>query len=162
MAVPSSQNTNLLTYLPSSQNKEPWFGHIDMTSARSLVAQYCDTGTLKPVLNWANVSSPEHTLDSSTNYDLFFNWTFSSLKMVQTVRQTLLRSQLTCNEMQVSARTCGRQHDRKCRLKSSQYTLIIPHRVIQLTTISFWVPETRLCLPQVNKLKRFLRSKWRT
>ena len=27
----------------------------------------------------------------------------------------------------------------KCRLKSSQYTLIIPHRVIQLTTISFWV-----------------------
>ena len=49
-----------------------------------------------------------------------------------------------CNEMQASARTCGRQHDRKCRLKSSQYTLIIPHRVIQLTTISFWVPETRL------------------
>ena len=48
------------------------------------------------------------------------------------------------------------QHDRKCRLKSSQYTLIIPHRVIQLTTISFWVPETRLRLPQVNKfpLKR--------
>ena len=36
----------------------------------------------------------------------------------------------------------SRQHDRKCRLKSSQssqYTLIIPHRVIQLTTISFWV-----------------------
>ena len=43
------------------------------------------------------------------------------------------------------------QHDRKCRLKSSQYTLIIPHRVIQLTTISFWVSETRLRLPQVNK-----------
>ena len=43
------------------------------------------------------------------------------------------------------------QHDRKCRLKSSQYTFIIPHGVIQLTTISFWVPETRLCLPQVNK-----------
>ena len=38
--------------------------------------------------------------------------------------------------------TRSRQHDRKCRLKSShssQYTLIIPHRVIQLTTISFWV-----------------------
>ena len=47
--------------------------------------------------------------------------------------------------MQASARTCGRradrQHDRKCRLKSSQYTLIIPHRVIQLTTISFWSPR---------------------
>ena len=38
--------------------------------------------------------------------------------------------------------TRSRQHDRKSRLKSSQssqYTLIIPHRVIQLTTISFWV-----------------------
>ena len=36
----------------------------------------------------------------------------------------------------------GRQHDQKCRLKSSQYTFIIPHRVIQLTTISFWVSES--------------------
>ena len=57
--------------------------------------------------------------------------------------------------MQASARICGRrrsrQRDPKCRLKSSQYILIIPHRVIQLTTISFWVPETRLCLPQANK-----------
>ena len=49
--------------------------------------------------------------------------------MVRTV-QTLLHSQLACNRMQASARTCGRraadsmtgsrQHDRKCRLKSSQ------------------------------------------
>ena len=70
--------------------------------------------------------------------------------MVRTV-QTLLHSQLACNEMQASARTCGRQHDRKCRLKSSQYTFIIPHRILQLTTISFWVSETRLRLPQVNK-----------
>ena len=45
----------------------------------------------------------------------------------------------------------SRQHDRKCRLKSSQHTLTIPHRVIQLTTISFWVSETRLRLPQVNR-----------
>ena len=104
----------------------------------------------KPVLNWANVCSPEHTSDTSTNYDSFLNWTFSSPNMVRTV-QTLLHSQLACNEMQASARTCGRQHDRKCRLKSSQYTLIIPHRVIQLTTISFWDSETRLRLPQVNK-----------
>ena len=41
--------------------------------------------------------------------------------MVRTV-QTLLRSQLACNEIQASARTCGRrssrQHDKKCRLKS--------------------------------------------
>ena len=70
--------------------------------------------------------------------------------MVRTV-QTLLHFQLACNEMQASARTCDRQHDRKCRRKSSQYTLIIPHRVIQLSTISFWVSETRLRFPQVNK-----------
>ena len=38
--------------------------------------------------------------------------------MVRTVRRTSLRSQLACNEMQALARTCGRQHDRKCRLKS--------------------------------------------
>ena len=53
------------------------------------------------------------------NYDLFLNGTFSSPNMVQTV-QTLLHSQLACNEMQASARTCSRQHDQKCRLKSSQ------------------------------------------
>ena len=29
--------------------------------------------SLKPVLNWANVYSPEHTSDSSTNYDSFLN-----------------------------------------------------------------------------------------
>ena len=33
----------------------------------------------------------------------------------------------------------------------SIYTFIIPHRVLQLTTILFWVSETRLRLPQVNK-----------
>ena len=40
--------------------------------------------------------------------------------MVRTVGRTLLRSQLACNEMQASARNCGRQHERKRRLKSSQ------------------------------------------
>ena len=64
--------------------------------------------SLKPVLNWAHVCSPEHTSDTSTNYDSFLNWTFSSLNMVRTV-QTLLHSQLACNEMQASARTCGRR-----------------------------------------------------
>ena len=63
---------------------------------------------LKPVLNWTNVCSPEHTSDTSTNYDSFLNWTFSSPNMVRTV-QTLLISQLACNEMQASARTCGRR-----------------------------------------------------
>ena len=77
--------------------------------------------------------------------------------MVQTV-QTLLHSQLACNEMQASAQTCSRraadsmlEHVGESQVKSSQDTFIIPHRVIQLTTISFWVSETRLRLPQVNK-----------
>ena len=29
--------------------------------------------SLKPVLNWANVCSPEHTSDTSTNCDSFLN-----------------------------------------------------------------------------------------
>ena len=29
--------------------------------------------SLKPVLNWANVCSPEHASDTSTNYDSFLN-----------------------------------------------------------------------------------------
>ena len=77
--------------------------------------------------------------------------------MVRTV-QTLLHSQLACNEMQASARTCGRQHDRKCRLKSSQssqYTLIIPHRVIQLTTISFWVLRDKAVPSTSQQINKF-------
>ena len=87
---------------------------------------------------------------------------FSSPNVVRTVRRTTLHfSTGLYNEVQASALTCGgkrsRQHDPKCRLKSSQHTLIIPHRVIQVTTISFWVPETRLRLPQVNKWVSSLR-----
>ena len=38
----------------------------------------CRTGdskpvSIKPVLNWANVCSPEHASDTSTNYDSFLN-----------------------------------------------------------------------------------------
>ena len=51
--------------------------------------------------------------------------------------------------MQASARTCGRraadsviQNVGLSPVRSSQYTLIIPHRVIQLTTASFCVPPT--------------------
>ena len=29
--------------------------------------------SLKPVLDWANVCSPEHTSDTSTNYDSFLS-----------------------------------------------------------------------------------------
>ena len=31
------------------------------------------SATFKPVLNWANVCLPEHTSDTSTNYDSFLN-----------------------------------------------------------------------------------------
>jgi len=37
------------------------------------------------------------------------------------------------------------------RSARSSLHFFIPHSVIQLTTVSFWVPETRLRLPQVNK-----------
>jgi len=76
-----------------------------------------------------------------------------SPNMVRTV-QTLLHSQLACNGMEASARTCGRRavFSKIENVGSSrQYTFIIPHRVIEVTTISFWVSQTRLLLPQVNK-----------
>ena len=109
------------------------FGVLQQFSLHQVKRERCQLKTdgqelVKPILNWVNVCSPEHTSDTSMNYDSFLNWTFSSPNMVRTV-QTLLHSQLACNEMQASARTYGRHHDRKCRLKSSQYTLIIPHRV---------------------------------
>ena len=34
------------------------------------LSRRCLTLCIKPVLNWANVCSPEHTSDTSTNYDL--------------------------------------------------------------------------------------------
>ena len=92
------------------------------------IFQQPDCGHLKPVLNWANVCSPN---------------------ILGTVRRTMIRflikllvhwtwfgrfeeftcSQLACNEMQASARpylrqTRCRQHDRKCRLKSSQVNIL--------------------------------------
>ena len=109
----------------------------------------------KTVLNWANVCSP-NILRTVQRTMIRFLIELSVRRTWFGQSKTLLRSQLACNEMQASARTCGRraadaEHDRKCRLNSSQYTLIIPHRLIQLTTVSFWVSETRLRLPQVNK-----------
>ena len=50
--------------------------------------------------------------------------------------------------------TRSRQHDPKCRLKSSQYTLIMPHRVIQLTTISFWVRD-KAAPPTSQQINKF-------
>ena len=58
---------------------------------------------VKPVLNWANVFSPNILW---TVWQTMIH--FSSPKMVRTV-QTLLRSQMACNEMQASAQTCSRR-----------------------------------------------------
>ena len=69
-----------------------------------------------------------------------------------------LRPQLAPAEAQQTARSeisVG-----SSQVKSGQYTLIIPHKVIQLTAVSFWIPETRLRLPQVNKEGNSLRSWW--
>ena len=46
---------------------------------------------------------------NTVHFDSFLNWTFSSPNMIRTVRRNLLRSQLACNEMQASTRTCGRR-----------------------------------------------------
>ena len=49
-----------------------------MVQSESLSTPLCATllgfvPCLKPVLNWVNVCSPEHTLDTLTNYDSFLN-----------------------------------------------------------------------------------------
>ena len=95
-----------------------------------------DRGSLKPVLNWANVCSPEHTSDTSTNIKhlvrrIWFGQSRLYFILNWLVMRCKLRPELAADAQQTAWW--------KCRLKSSQYTLIIPHRVIQLTTISFWV-----------------------
>ena len=105
---------------------------------------------VKPVLNWANVCSPNilrtlrRTMIRFLIELLVRRIRFGQSKLYFVLNWLVMRCKLR-PELAADA------HDRKCRLKSSQYTFIIPHRVIQLTTISFWVSETRLRLPQVNK-----------
>ena len=57
--------------------------------------------------------------------------------------QTLLHSQLACNEMQASARTCGRRAAdsmiEKCRLKSSQVESIYFYHPSQGTSTNFYL-----------------------
>ena len=124
---------------------------------------------LKPVLNWANVCSPNilrtvrrtvirfliELLVRRTWFGQFdklyfvLNWLVMRCKLrpqpaadaQQTAWSNMSEAQVKSIYFQVKS----------SQVKSSQYTFIIPHRVIQLTTISFWVPETRLRLPQVNK-----------
>ena len=72
----------------SSPPPPPFFflgggGSIYSFSARLssiIVQELCESrgsrpglSVLKPVLNWANVCSPEHTSETSTNYDSFLN-----------------------------------------------------------------------------------------
>ena len=57
---------------------------------------------LKPVLNWANVCSPNILRTLRRTMIRFL------IELLVRTVQTLLRSQLACNEMQASARTCGR------------------------------------------------------
>ena len=76
--------------------------------------------------------------------------------MVRTVK-TLHHSQLACNEMQASAQTCGR-HAADSMIQNvgyGQYTFITPHRVIQLTTISFWVSVTKAAPPTSQQINKF-------
>ena len=93
---------------------------------------------LKLVLNWASVCSPNILRTVRRTTIRFLIEFLLRRTLVQTVRRTILRSKLAYNEMQASAPTCAgiekrsRQHDPKSRLKSSQYTLIISHKVIQL------------------------------
>ena len=46
--------------------------HNSLTDGQIQVHKYLML-CLKPVLNWANVCSPEHTLDTAMNYDSFLN-----------------------------------------------------------------------------------------
>ena len=46
---------------------------IDLTEAEANQFDIITVPPIKPVLNWANVCSPEHTSDTSTNYDSFLN-----------------------------------------------------------------------------------------
>ena len=66
---------------------------------------------LKPVLNWANVCSPNilRTVRRTMIRFLIELLVRRTWFRQRTVRRTLLRSQLACNEMQASARTCGRR-----------------------------------------------------
>ena len=65
--------------------------------------------TIKPVLNWANVCSPNILRTVRRTIIRFLIELLVRRTWFETVRRTLLRSQLACNEMQASARTCGRR-----------------------------------------------------
>ena len=69
----------------------------------------CSSVLLKPVLNWANVCSPNILRTVRRTMVRFLIELLVRRTWFWTVPRTLLRSQLACNEMQASARTCGRR-----------------------------------------------------
>ena len=71
------------------------------------------------------------------------------------VRRTLLRSQLACNKMQASARTCSRQHDRKCRLKSSEVKSIYFNHPLQDNSTNYYLilgPRDKAAPPKSQQI----------
>ena len=78
--------------------------------------------------------------------------------MVRTVRRTLLRSQLACNEIQASARTCGRQHDRKGRLKSSEVKSVYFNHPLQGNSTNYYLilgPRDKAAPPTSQQINKF-------
>ena len=78
--------------------------------------------------------------------------------MVRTLRRTLLRSQLACNDMRASARTCSRQHDRKCRLKSSQIKSIYFNHPLQSNSTNYYLilgPRDKVAPPTSQQINKF-------
>ena len=82
--------------------------------------------------------------------------------MARTVRRSLLRSQLACNEMQASARTLrqtrSRQHDRKCRLKSSQVKSLYFNHPSQGNSTNYYLilgPRDKAAPPTSEQIKQF-------
>ena len=125
--------------------------------------------SLKPVLNWANVCSPnKHTSDSSTNYDRFLiellvRWTWFGQF------EEFTCSQLACNEMQASARTCGRRAadsmNPKCWLKSNQVKSVYFNHPSQGNSANYYLIlglRDKAAPPTSQQIKNSLRSEWRT
>ena len=126
---------------------------------------------LKPVLNWANICFGELSSEYSSNIIRFLNelivpqtWFRQFNELYFVLNWLMIRCKLRPELAAEAQQTASSKMQAKVK-SSSQYTLIILHREIQLTNISFWVPETRLRLPQEKKKKRkkkFLRSEWST
>ena len=67
-----------------------------------------DVRSVKPVLNWANVCSPNILRTVRRTMIRFLTELLVCRTWFGLFDGLLLRSQLACNEMQASARTCGR------------------------------------------------------